>query len=62
MDIKATERGVFVIEINDNPNLVHDIEDAAEKEELWRRLAFWFLRRLQREEAPAVGLAIARAG
>ena len=62
VDIKATERGVFVIEINDNPNLVHDIEDAAEKDELWRRLASWFLRRLQREEAPAVGLAMVRAG
>ena len=30
VDIKATERGVFVIEINDNPNLVHEVEDAAE--------------------------------
>ena len=30
VDIKANERGVFVIEVNDNPNLVHDVEDAAE--------------------------------
>ena len=28
VDIKKNERGVFVIEINDNPNLVHDVEDA----------------------------------
>ena len=62
VDIKATERGVFVIEINDNPNLVHEVEDAAEKDELWRRLAGWFLRRLQREESPPVGLAMAKAG
>ncbi|MGE3292345.1 MAG: RimK family protein [Geminicoccaceae bacterium] len=62
VDIKATDRGVFVIEINDNPNLVHDVEDAAEKDELWRRLAGWFLKRLQREEAPPVGLTMAKAG
>jgi glutathione synthase/RimK-type ligase-like ATP-grasp enzyme len=37
---------VFVIEVNDNPNLMHDVEDAAEKDEVWRRLAGWFMRRL----------------
>ena len=50
VDIKTNERGVFVIEVNDNPNLVHDVEDAAERDEVWRRLAGWFLKRLQREE------------
>ena len=63
VDIKATDRGVFVIEINDNPNLVHDVEDAAEGDEVWRRLAGWFLKRLQREEPQtSVGLAVAKAG
>ena len=46
VDVKKTGRGVFVIEVNDNPNLVHDIEDAAEKDQLWKRLAGWFLKRL----------------
>ncbi len=46
VDVKATERGVFVIEVNDNPNLMHETEDAAEGDEVWRRLAGWFLRRL----------------
>ena len=46
VDVKATERGVFVIEVNDNPNLMHETEDAAEGDEVWRRLAAWFLRRL----------------
>jgi glutathione synthase/RimK-type ligase-like ATP-grasp enzyme len=54
VDIKSNERGVFVIEVNDNPNLVHDVEDAAERDEVWHRLAGWFLRRLQREEASSV--------
>lgn len=53
VDVKKNERGVFVIEVNDNPNLVHDIEDVAERDELWRRLASWFLKRLQRDEAAA---------
>lgn len=46
VDVKQTETGVFVIEVNDNPNLVHDIEDAAEKDALWRKLATWFVSRL----------------
>ena len=46
VDVKATDKGVFVIEVNDNPNLMHDVEDAAEKDEVWRRLAGWFMRRL----------------
>lgn len=62
VDLKATERGVFVIEINDNPNLVHDVEDAAERDEVWRRIAGWFLRRLQREEIASPALSVAKAG
>jgi glutathione synthase/RimK-type ligase-like ATP-grasp enzyme len=47
VDLKQTEDGgVFVIEINDNPNMEHGIEDAALKDELWRRLLNWFLKRL----------------
>ena len=44
VDVKQNERGVFVIEVNDNPNLIHDAEDAAERDAFWRRLAAWFLR------------------
>lgn len=46
VDIKQNERGVFVIEVNDNPNLNNDVESAAEGDEVWRRLASWFLKRL----------------
>lgn len=56
VDIKSNERGVYVIEINDNPNLVHEVEDAAERDEVWRRLARWFLKRLQGEETALVSL------
>ena len=58
VDVKSNERGVFVIEVNDNPNLVHDVEDAAERDEVWRRLAGWFLKRLQREEPVSIGLPL----
>jgi glutathione synthase/RimK-type ligase-like ATP-grasp enzyme len=56
VDIKSNERGVYVIEVNDNPNLVHEVEDAAERDEVWRRLARWFLKRLQGEETTPVSL------
>jgi glutathione synthase/RimK-type ligase-like ATP-grasp enzyme len=46
VDLKETEGGVFVLEVNDNPNIEHGIEDVALKDELWRRLLSWFLKRL----------------
>ncbi|MCB1883669.1 MAG: RimK family protein [Geminicoccaceae bacterium] len=46
VDVKQNADGVFVIEVNDNPNLNHGVEDQAEKDEVWRRLAGWFLKRL----------------
>lgn len=47
VDLKQNERGVFVIEINDNPNLDSQIEGAVLKDELWRRLLSWFIARLE---------------
>ncbi len=46
VDIKQNDRGVFVIEVNDNPNLNVEVEAKAEGDEVWRRLAQWFLKRL----------------
>jgi len=48
VDLKETPDGVFVIEVNDNPNLDHGIEDSGEKDEVWTRLTQWFLDRLER--------------
>lgn len=47
VDLKETEAGVVVIEVNDNPNLEHDVEGAVLKDELWRRLIKWFESRLE---------------
>ena len=48
VDIKQTEDGFFVIEVNDNPNLDHGCEDSGEKDEVWIRLTQWFLDKLER--------------
>lgn len=71
IDLKENEKGVFVIEINDNPNLDHDDEGEVLKDELWRRIINWFAERLEKRmggapPAPAAAQALpsllARAG
>jgi glutathione synthase/RimK-type ligase-like ATP-grasp enzyme len=49
VDLKETKDGIFVIEVNDNPNLDHGCEDTGEKDEVWTRLTQWFLDRLDRQ-------------
>lgn len=49
VDLKETDDGVVVIEVNDNPNVEHGVEDAAEKDEVWLNLTRWFIDRLERE-------------
>jgi glutathione synthase/RimK-type ligase-like ATP-grasp enzyme len=46
VDIKMGPEGPVVIEINDNPNLEHGIEDASEKNAVWSHLTEWFVKRL----------------
>lgn len=46
VDIKTGPDGPVVIEINDNPNLEHGIEDATEKTQVWSHLTEWFVKRL----------------
>lgn len=48
VDIKETSNDVFLIEVNDNPNLDHGVEDAAEKDEVWIRLTKWFVDKLEK--------------
>jgi glutathione synthase/RimK-type ligase-like ATP-grasp enzyme len=49
VDLKGTPDGVFVIEVNDNPNLDHGCEDSGEKDQVWARLTQWFIERLERQ-------------
>jgi glutathione synthase/RimK-type ligase-like ATP-grasp enzyme len=45
VDIKPGPDGPIVIEINDNPNLEHGVEDEADKG-VWNHLTEWFVKRL----------------
>ena len=44
VDIKASSKGVVAIEVNDNPNLEHGIED--EKDEVFLKILDWFAKRV----------------
>ncbi len=46
VDVKETPTGLAVIEVNDNPNLDHGVEDQAGKEEVWSRILQWFIKRI----------------
>ncbi len=48
VDLKETEHGVVIIEINDNPSIDHDVEGLILKDEIWRRIISWFSIRLER--------------
>lgn len=47
VDIKENDSGVYVIEINDNPNIDHGIEDKVLKGELYTMLMQEFIRRIE---------------
>lgn len=47
VDLKQNERGVHVIEINDNPSIDLGVEDAKLKDELYRIIMRDFLRRME---------------
>jgi glutathione synthase/RimK-type ligase-like ATP-grasp enzyme len=57
IDLKENERGVFVIEVNDNPNIDHEDEGAVLKDELWRRIIKWYSDRLEKRMGGAVSPA-----
>ena len=47
VDIKETDYGFIVMEVNDNPNLEHGIEDQVGKDEIWVRVLKWFVERFE---------------
>ena len=47
VDLKQVGRRVYVIEINDNPNIDAGVEDAVLKEELYRRIMQGIMRRVE---------------
>jgi glutathione synthase/RimK-type ligase-like ATP-grasp enzyme len=47
VDLKQTERGIYVIEINDNPDVNIGWEDAAGGDQVWEKIVQWFWNRLE---------------
>jgi glutathione synthase/RimK-type ligase-like ATP-grasp enzyme len=47
VDVKETPNGFIVMEVNDNPNLEHGIEDQVGKDEIWTRVLRWFVERFE---------------
>jgi glutathione synthase/RimK-type ligase-like ATP-grasp enzyme len=48
IDLKQNDRGVFVIEVNDNPNIDGEVEGLVLKDALWQSIISWFADRLER--------------
>ncbi|MBV1703886.1 MAG: RimK family protein [Hyphomicrobiales bacterium] len=46
VDVKEIGGEPVVIEVNDNPNLDHGVEDAVGKDEIWVRILQWFIKRI----------------
>ena len=47
VDLKQHDSGIVVMEVNDNPNLEHGIEDSVGKDEIWIKLLKWFVDRFE---------------
>ena len=68
VDLKSTAAGVYVIEINDNPNLDAGVEDADQGDALYITLLSHFLQQVEsryvstpaRQRAPAASAQVAR--
>jgi glutathione synthase/RimK-type ligase-like ATP-grasp enzyme len=46
VDIKETDGEIVVVEVNDNPNIEHGVEDLVGKDEVWTRILSWFVKRI----------------
>ena len=49
VDLKESGGKVYVIEVNDNPNIDADVEDIVEGERLYNRIAEDFARRIEQD-------------
>lgn len=51
VDLKKNDKGVYVMEVNDNPNLETGVEDAVMGDELYSRILEEFIRRWEKRRA-----------
>ncbi len=52
VDLKEDDRGVCVIEVNENPSIDAGVEDAVLKDELYLRIMRWFMARVEHLKRP----------
>jgi len=52
VDLKQNESGLYVIEVNDNPNLESGVEDAIQNDALYLAIMAEFMRRLDTRKVP----------
>jgi len=52
VDLKQTDKGVVVIEVNDNPSIETTVEDKVIGKELYHKVMAEFLRRLDLKQNP----------
>jgi glutathione synthase/RimK-type ligase-like ATP-grasp enzyme len=50
VDIKQVGQSLYVIEVNDNPNIDAGVEDAVLKDELYKRIMRVILRRIEQRK------------
>jgi glutathione synthase/RimK-type ligase-like ATP-grasp enzyme len=50
VDLKEDERGVCVIEVNENPSIDAGVEDQVLKDELYLRIMRWFMGRVEQKK------------
>jgi glutathione synthase/RimK-type ligase-like ATP-grasp enzyme len=50
VDVKQTDRGFLVIEVNDNPNIDHGVEDQILQDKLYTKILEDFIRRIDTAE------------
>ncbi|ALG66682.1 RimK family protein [Beggiatoa leptomitoformis] len=50
VDLKQTDKGIVVIEINDNPNLDEGVENAVSKDKIYHTILKEFIRRIRKKQ------------
>jgi glutathione synthase/RimK-type ligase-like ATP-grasp enzyme len=51
VDVKQSEGKFYIIEVNDNPNIDHGVEDEILREELYEKIMLVFLQRIEKQKS-----------
>jgi len=51
VDVKQSDGKFYIVEVNDNPNVDHGVEDEILREELYEKIMFVFLQRIDKQKS-----------